>query len=59
MIDTLIKMQALLPIMQSDMEKIQNSEKWKSAAQRLRKNSVEFGKLAKQFRRESIAESKK
>lgn len=59
MIDTLTKMQELLTIMQSDMEKVKNSSKWKAAAQRIRKNSIEFGKLAKQFRRESIAESKK
>ena len=59
MIDTLIKMQDLLNTMTSDMEKVKNSPKWKAAAQRIRKNSIEFGKLAKQFRRESIAESKK
>lgn len=59
MIDTLTKMQELLTVMQSDMEKVKNSSKWKAAAQRIRKNSIEFGKLAKQFRRESIAEAKK
>lgn len=59
MIDTLTKMQDLLNTMISDMEKVKNSTKWKAAAQRIRKNSIEFGKLAKQFRRESIAESKK
>lgn len=59
MIDTLTKMQELLTIMQSDMEKVKNSPKWKAAAQRIRKNSIEFGKLAKQFRKESIAEAKK
>lgn len=59
MIDTLTKMQALLATMQFDMDKVRTSEKWKSAAQRIRKNSIEFGKLAKQFRKESIAESKK
>ena len=52
-------MQDLLNAMTSDMEKVKNSPKWKAAAQRIRKNSIEFGKLAKQFRKESIAESKK
>lgn len=59
MIDTLTKMQELLAVMQPDMEKVKNSPKWKLAAQRIRKNSIEFSKLAKQFRKESIAESKK
>ncbi|MCB1108021.1 MAG: histone [Chlamydiia bacterium] len=56
--DTIKKMEAMLMDLAIDLKK--SSEKGnRAAAQRVRTGTIKFAKLAKQFRKESIADGKK
>lgn len=53
---TVKKMRTLLAAITVDLEK---AEKNKAAAQRVRKHTLAFAKIAKEFRKESVAAGKK
>jgi hypothetical protein len=55
--DTTASMEKMLTTLGSDLKKAIKGNK--AAAQRVRTNSIKFGKLAKDYRKESISEGKK